>query len=253
MKIIVSLKIPSLLHPFFSIGVGLILFLLGACSQAPSQKNSVPTDHPSPTFTPTLQQEATLTASPSPQMTSTISPTFTPMEIVQPSCALAPIVVPTLPAEIPAYTYLDPTTGLHMTGRVSEIDLESYRLEVTGKVDHPLSLSYDELRCMPRIEKEATLICPGYFADVATWAGASLEYILQLAGIQSGATQIMLYAADGYSNSVSLEEASFGENFLAYEWEGEPLPRLHGFPVRAVFPELQGNKWVKFLIKVEVH
>jgi DMSO/TMAO reductase YedYZ molybdopterin-dependent catalytic subunit len=213
----------------------------------------VPTDHASPPFTLTLQQTPTLTASPSPQMTSTILPTFTPMETIQPSCSLAPIVVPTLPAEIPSYTALDPATDLHVTGQVSEVDLASYRLEVRGKVDHPLNLSYDALRCMPRIEREATLVCPGFFVDVATWAGVSLEHILQLAGVQPGATQILLYAADGYSTSVSLEEASFGENFLAYEWKGEPLPRLHGFPVRAVFPELQGNKWVKFLVKIEVH
>ena len=42
-------------------------------------------------------------------------------------------------------------------------------------------------------------------------------------------------------------------DFLAYEWEGEPVPILHGFPVRAVFPSLNGNKWVKWLIGIDVY
>jgi DMSO/TMAO reductase YedYZ molybdopterin-dependent catalytic subunit len=50
-----------------------------------------------------------------------------------------------------------------------------------------------------------------------------------------------------------LEDARDESNFLAYEWEGEPVPVLHGFPVRAVFPALNGNKWVKWLIEIEVY
>jgi DMSO/TMAO reductase YedYZ molybdopterin-dependent catalytic subunit len=42
-------------------------------------------------------------------------------------------------------------------------------------------------------------------------------------------------------------------SILAYAWEGEPLPILHGFPVWAVFPELDGSTWVKWLVKIEVY
>jgi len=230
----------------------MILMILGACSGVPAL------DDPTPDSTNLSPIASTIQSNPIPAFTPTsaITPTRSlenePIATSTPACSLPPIVVPTMPAEIPAYTALDPATGLHMTGHMSEIDLDSYRLEVTGKVDHEFTLSYDDLRCMPKIEKEATLVCPGFFVDVATWAGASLEHILQLAGVQSNATQLLLYAADGYSTTVSLEEAAFEGNFLAYEWEGEPLPLLHGFPIRAVFPELQGNKWVKFLVRIEV-
>ena len=139
-----------------------------------------------------------------------------------------------------------------MTGTPQEIDLASYRLKVTGKVDRPLSLTYDDLRCMPRIQTSDVLICPGYFEDEATWAGASLEYVLDLAGLQAGATSISLVGADGYSAFVTLQQARSGNNYLAYEWQGEPIPILHGFPVRAVFPSLQGNKWVKWLVEIMV-
>jgi DMSO/TMAO reductase YedYZ molybdopterin-dependent catalytic subunit len=139
-----------------------------------------------------------------------------------------------------------------MTGTPQEIDLASYRLKVTGKVDHPLSLTYDGLRCMARIQTSDILICPGYFEDEATWAGASLEYVLELAGVQDGATSISLLGVDGYSAFVTMQQARSGNNYLAYEWEGKPIPILHGFPVRAVFPALYGSKWVKWLVEIKV-
>jgi DMSO/TMAO reductase YedYZ molybdopterin-dependent catalytic subunit len=152
----------------------------------------------------------------------------------------------------PAFAALDPTTGLHITGIPQTIDLASYRLEVSGKVDHPLQLSYDDLRCMPKVEKRPQLVCQGYFVDSANWAGVPIGYILSLAGVQKGATRLKLTSADGYSNSVQLTVADSDDNFLAYELEGQTLPLLHGFPLRAVFSHLNGNTWIKWLVKLEV-
>jgi len=167
-------------------------------------------------------------------------------------CALEPVTVPTRAPETPGYAELDPTTGLHMTGTAQSIDLESYRLEISGKVGQPLSLSYDDLRCMPKAETHCILVCPGFFQDEATWAGAPLSEILALAQVREDADGLRLIGADGYGSFVRLEETSGDNNILAYEWEGEPLPILHGFPVRAVFPELNGNRWVKWLIEIRV-
>jgi DMSO/TMAO reductase YedYZ molybdopterin-dependent catalytic subunit len=167
-------------------------------------------------------------------------------------CVLVPITPPVMPTEIPGYAQVDPATGLHMTGTVQQIDLAGYRLKVTGKVDRPLSLTYDELRCMPKQQCTCTLVCPGFFIDRADWAGASLAHVLELAGIQAGAATVTLVSADGYSTPLTREEALFEENFLAYEQGGEPLPILHGFPVRAVLPSQMGGKWVKWLVEIKV-
>lgn len=182
-----------------------------------------------------------------------LSQEVSPPAETTPPCTLSPIVVPTLPEKIPGYTELDPDTQLHVTGTAQEIDLESYRLEITGAVNQTLTLKYDDLRCMPKIEARPTLVCPGFFQDTATWAGVPLKYVLELAGVKEGASGIRLVSADKYSASVSMEAALSDNNFLAYEWEGEPIPILHGFPVRAIFPKLQGNKWAKWLIKIEVY
>ena len=167
-------------------------------------------------------------------------------------CSPAPVTQPVMPESIPGYTEIDPLTGLHMTGTPTLIDVRSWRLEVTGNVDHPLSLTYDDLRCLSRVEAAAEMICPGFFVDHATWAGAPISEILGLAGIRAGASKIGLIAVDGYSSRIELSDEVLANGFLAYELEGETLPVLHGFPVRAVFPGKEGNTWVKWLVGIEV-
>lgn len=199
-------------------GVLLVVVLLAGCTAAPAEP-----------VTPT---------------TSLLTPT---------PCSPPPIVVPTPPVGVPDYAELDPTTGLHMTGSPVELNLEQYTLEIMGKVDHPLSLTYDDLRCLPRLEQRLVLTCPGFFQDEATWAGASLRSVLDLAGVQQEATGLRLVGGDKYTALVLLSDLGPSDDMIAYEWEGQPLPILHGFPVRAVLPALNGNKWVKWLVQIEVY
>jgi DMSO/TMAO reductase YedYZ molybdopterin-dependent catalytic subunit len=167
-------------------------------------------------------------------------------------CHPSPIIKPTMPAVIPGFADLDQSTGLHMTGSPKDIDLAGYQLKVTGNVTHPLSLSYDQLRCLPRVTAKTTLTCRGYFDDVATWSGVPLKYILDMAGIQPGTNDVLLIGADDYQAFLPLKDALLPDNFLAYEWNGQPVPILHGFPLRAVIPTMFGNKWTKWLLEIKV-
>lgn len=167
-------------------------------------------------------------------------------------CGLPAIVIPTPLALTPGPAELDPSTGLHVTGKAQVIDLDSYRLEVNGLVERPLSLTYDDLRCLPKIEVQTTIVCKGNFDDTAVWAGVPIKTVLELTGVKPEATEILLFGADGYVISIDMEHAVSGTSFLAYELRGEPVPILHGFPVRAAFPGLPGFYWVKWLVKIEV-
>ena len=168
------------------------------------------------------------------------------------SCNPAPIVVPVMPKVIPGYTEVDQETGLHMTGTPTTVDFQRYRLEVSGKVVKPLQLTYDELRCLPKVTARPRLVCPGFFVDEANWSGTPLKQIIARAGLREGAGAVRLTAADQYFVVMPLAQATAENAFIAYELEGKPLPVLHGFPLRAVFPGLEGNQWVKWLIKIEV-
>ena len=181
---------------------------------------------------------------PMPTATTTVADSGNP-------CGLPPIVVPT-PAHDPGYTRLDPSTDLHVTGKMQLLDLVSYRLRVTGRVERPLELTYDEIRCLPKVQASPELVCPGFFVDNATWAGVPIADVLDLAGLQEGVELVRFVSADGYSTSLTLEQALDRANFLAYEWEGQPLPRLHGFPLRVVIPGAQGNQWTKWVVEIVV-
>ena len=206
------------------------------------------------TGTPTGTPTVVATDTPPPAVTPSKVGTGTPLAVTPATspCILSPVLVPTSPAEAPGYAQLDSDTGLHLTGHPQEIDLESYRLEVTGEVDHPLSLTYDDLRCLPTVEITTKLVCPGVFIDEATWAGVPIREVLELAGVQEEAAGLTLVGADGYARTVPMDEKLIETAFLAYEWEGEPLPILHGFPVRVVIPDYVGGAWVKWLIEIEV-
>jgi DMSO/TMAO reductase YedYZ molybdopterin-dependent catalytic subunit len=197
-----------------------------------------------------VEPMVTYASTPTPTATRRAIPTVTPSSII-PSCVLTPMVAPTM-APDPGRNMLDKTTDLHMTGSPVVIDLASYRLKVTGLVDHPLSLSLDALRCMPKVTATPTLVCPGFFQDTATWSGVTIKYILELAGIQSEAYVIIMVAADQYEHRMDIQTALDEENFLAYEWEGQPLPILHGFPLRAVIPSMPGEYSVKWLLEISV-
>ena len=162
------------------------------------------------------------------------------------------LAIPPRPARIPRPNELDPSTGLYMTGTPKFLHADTYRLRVSGKVLHPLRLTYDDLRRMPRLTSKDPLICRGNFEDYARWAGASLIAVLDRAGVKPGATSLDLRSADGYSTFINLSEARSGYAFLAYEWEGKALPELHGYPVRAVFPGSSGFHWVKWLVEIRV-
>lgn len=62
----------------------------------------------------------------------------------------------------------------------------------------------------------------------------------------------VLYAGDGYSDSIPYELSQSGDVFLAYRMNGEPLPRQHGYPLRLIVPGIYGMKNVKWLSKIEL-
>ena len=168
-------------------------------------------------------------------------------------CNPFPKVAPTAPVETIGPDLLDVSTGLHVKNyEVVQLDPVSYRLKVSGLVDHPLELTLDDLCAMPKVTQKVVCTCRGYFEDVTTYSGVPLTHVLGLAGVQKGATAVYLTGSEGYPGYLSLDDALAPDNFLAYQWKDQPLPVLHGYPLRAVIPQKMGYTWSKFLVEIKV-
>jgi DMSO/TMAO reductase YedYZ molybdopterin-dependent catalytic subunit len=187
-----------------------------------------------------------------PQTSLTPSPSSTPQSLGIENCQPTPFIVPTLPEDIPGWNELDESIGLHITGHFTIVDPVIYRLKVGGKVNKPLELTYNQIRCLPKVTAKPRLVCTGVFVDEATWTGVPLKYILDFAGVQADANDLVLTSVDGYRTEVNLKDALQQDSFLAYEVNGQILPVLHGFPIRAVFPDMPGAKWIKWLVEIQV-
>jgi DMSO/TMAO reductase YedYZ molybdopterin-dependent catalytic subunit len=137
---------------------------------------------------------------------------------------------------------------------VPSVDLDGWRLRVTGLVDEPFELTYDELLELATVERLVTLACVsnevgGGLVGNARWLGCPLPVLLERAGVQAAATQLVGRSVDGFTVGFPVETALDGRDALvAVGMNGEPLPRRHGFPARLVVPGLYGyvsaTKWL---------
>jgi sulfoxide reductase catalytic subunit YedY len=147
---------------------------------------------------------------------------------------------------------LDPVEELHTTATPPRVDAAEWRLSISGAVEDPATLSYEQLLRLPTESKRAILICPGVFVDYAEWEGVPFAALLAHARPRPGAREVTVRSIDGYEESFSLEEARSGLLLLALRVNGLPLPLDHGFPARLVVEDSYGGRWVKWVREVRV-
>jgi sulfoxide reductase catalytic subunit YedY len=130
-----------------------------------------------------------------------------------------------------------------------KVNPETWRLQVRGHVEKPLSLSYSQIMDLPSIERNVLLICPGFFANHGTWKGISIGELLRRAGVRDGITHVTIRGPQGPSGKTvkyPIGDILSDKVFLAYGVNGEDLPRRHGFPLRVVAEDYYGYDWVKY-------
>jgi len=137
---------------------------------------------------------------------------------------------------------------------VPQIDAATWSMRVHGMVQREVVLSYADLLAMPMVERYVTIACVsnevgGYLVGNAKWGGVSLRSVLDMAGVQSGASQLVgrSYSWTSGFPTAHLENAG-REALIAVSMNGEPLPPAHGFPARLIVPGLYGyvsaTKWL---------
>ena len=138
--------------------------------------------------------------------------------------------------------------------RVPRVDPETWSLQIRGRVDRPYRLGYADLMAIPQIEADITLACVsnevgGGLVGNARWQGVPLRLLLERAGLQDGAEQLIGRSVDGFTAGFPTRTALRVEDaMVAVAMNGEPLPIEHGFPARLVVPGLYGyvsaTKWL---------
>jgi DMSO/TMAO reductase YedYZ molybdopterin-dependent catalytic subunit len=142
---------------------------------------------------------------------------------------------------------------------VPRYDSAGWNMAVTGMVDRPFHLSFDEVLALPMVEEYVTLSCVsnevgGDLVGNAAWLGVPLADLLERAGVRDGADQVIGRSRDGFTAGFPLEAALDGRTaMVAVGMNGEPLPYAHGFPLRLVVAGLYGYvSATKWLTQIEV-
>jgi DMSO/TMAO reductase YedYZ molybdopterin-dependent catalytic subunit len=133
-------------------------------------------------------------------------------------------------------------------GTVPLVDLAAWRFEVTGQVERPVSLTWDELQALPRRETVCDMHC------VTRWSrydnvfeGVPVQAMLARAGVRPEAAFALVHAEQEFSANLPLADLDRPANLLALTHNGEPLTPEHGGPVRLLVPHLylwKSAKWV---------
>ena len=168
-----------------------------------------------------------------------------------PLAAATDLQVPNAPPFVtPNHSFYRIDTALS----VPRVDVETWRLRVTGLVDRPAEWTFEELVELGLEEHWTTLCCVsnevgGQLIGNALWSGVPLGKLLTEVGVQLPATQIVGRSVDGWTAGFPTEAAFDGRAaMVAVAMNGEPLPVEHGFPARLVVPGLYGyvsaTKWL---------
>lgn len=195
----------------------------------------------------------------------------TPAQSTAPGVSLSDVPTKIVPPPTPVYSDFAPVAG--QTPEVTSagsfyyvsknlasdpnIDSRSWTLAITGMADAPYTLTYDKLRALPQVTQYHTLECisnvvGGDLMSTGYFTGVRLADALNAARIQTGATELIFKAADGYSDSLHLAQALDERSLIVYLLNGQPLPTAHGYPARLLIPGLYGMKNGKWLTELSL-
>ncbi len=187
------------------------------------------------------------TATPIPPAAEVAPPLPAGADLALTTPGLTPIVVPN-----EAFYRID--TAL----LTPSVDAATWTLRIHGMVDRETTLTWDQLVAMPLIEQVVTIACVsnevgGNLVGNAKWTGVRLREVLDLAGVQGGATQLVGRSVDGWTAGMPtawvMDEAR--EPIIAVKMNDRPLPPIHGYPARLIVPGLYGyvsaTKWLSEL------
>jgi DMSO/TMAO reductase YedYZ molybdopterin-dependent catalytic subunit len=133
-----------------------------------------------------------------------------------------------------------------------EIDLDEWRLDVSGRVARRGEYSLDDLRRLPTVSQNTRHLCIEGWDVIGNFGGVPIAAFLDHVGAAADARFLEVQCADDYYESIDLESARHPQSLLCYEMSGAPLTREHGAPLRLAMPTKLGYKQAKYVVGLKV-
>jgi len=132
-----------------------------------------------------------------------------------------------------------------------KIDLKTYTLEISGEVEKPVKLRWDEVLKLPKVHSVSDFHCvEGWSVLNCKWEGVRFSKVIELVRPKETARFVTFECADGYTTSLSMTELSGEDVLLAYGLGDRPLEEGTGFPLRLVVPNKYAYKSALWVTKI---
>jgi sulfite oxidase len=175
-------------------------------------------------------------------------------------------------------TFITPNDAFYVRSHIPipQVDAATWALKIGGEVNSPITLSLDEIKKLPAVTITNTLECAGngraFFQPAlagiqwekgavgnARFTGARMSDVLKKAGVKTGGVNVEMHAADrppgtmpAFVRQVPMAKAMHPDTLIAYEMNREPIPLVHGAPLRAIVPGWEGAYSIKWLNALNV-
>ncbi len=134
-------------------------------------------------------------------------------------------------------------------GLQPDVPRDEWRLTVDGLVENPVTLSFEAFQQLPQTESVSDIHCVTQWSRYDNhWRGVASRDLIAHVRPKNEAAHVVFHAHDGYTTNVAIDVFAADDVMIAHAWEGQPLAREHGGPVRIVIPRFyfwKSAKWVK--------
>lgn len=133
-----------------------------------------------------------------------------------------------------------------------DVPTASWSLAVDGLVERPVTWGWADFLAQPQAKDVSDIHCVTAWSRYDNhWEGVSARHLLEVVRPLPDARFVILHAHDGYTTNLPLDRFADADVMIAHSWEGQPIPREHGGPVRLVVPKLYFWKSAKWLQRIE--
>jgi DMSO/TMAO reductase YedYZ molybdopterin-dependent catalytic subunit len=140
-----------------------------------------------------------------------------------------------------------------------DVPLGAWHLEITGAVENPITLSWEDFLALPQAEDVSDFHCVTTWSRFGNhWQGVRFKTIAELVVPKDEVRFVLCTGYDSmpgtsipYTTNLPLDRAIEDDVLLVHRWEGQPLPREHGGPCRMITPKLYAWKGAKWIRRIE--